>query len=114
MAWRFHNALHSFPSFSKDWDRINRQRGNHILLDSRFVEPLVRTFGSEKMLLAVRVSAQEPGMALIERGRPGFWRTFQPGQAPLGAILLAGEVHNPAEPIRELVRISPVMPWDFR
>lgn len=107
MAWLFHNALQSFPSFARDWDNINRQRGNHILLDSRFIEPLVRHFGSGKMLLAVRAIASEPGMALMEPGSPGFWRTFQPGQAPLGAILLGGNDHDPAQPIRELIRDLP-------
>ncbi len=103
MGWRFHNALHSFPSFSKDWDCINRERGNHILLDSRFMESLLRHFGSEKMLLAVCENAAEPGMALIEPGKPGFWQTFQPGQSPLGAILLGGNGHGAGESIRELI-----------
>jgi hypothetical protein len=107
MAWRFHNALSSFPSFSKDWDCINRERGNHILLDSRFVAPLLRNFGSEKTLLTVHENAQEPGMALIEPGKLGFWQTFQPGQSPLGAILLGGTTHDPAQPISELLRDLP-------
>jgi hypothetical protein len=107
MGWRFHKALQSFPSFSKDWDRMNRERGNHILLDSRFVGPLVRHFGSEKTLLAVRESAENPGMALIQPGRAGFWQTFQPGQAPLGAMVLAGGGDDPAEPIRELIHGLP-------
>jgi hypothetical protein len=113
MAWRFHNALQSFPSFSKDWDRINRERGNHILVDSRFVAPLVRNFGSEKTLLAVRETTLEPCMALIEPGKPGFWQTFQPGQSPLGAILLGGNGHDPAQPIRELIRDLPGFALSF-
>jgi hypothetical protein len=107
MSWRFHNALDSFPAFSKDWDDINRQMGNHILLDSRFFGPLLRHFGSEKMLLAVRYDAREPGMALIEPRRRGFWQTFQPGQAPLGAIHLGGHGDDPSQPIRELIRTLP-------
>jgi Acetyltransferase (GNAT) domain len=107
MAWRFHNALRSFPTFSEEWDRINRKRGNHILLDSRFIAPLVRNFGSAKMLLAVRESDLEPGITLIEQGKPGFWQTFQPGQAPLGAILLGGDGHDSTQPIRELIRDLP-------
>jgi CelD/BcsL family acetyltransferase involved in cellulose biosynthesis len=107
VSWQFHSALQSFPSFARDWDRINQQQGNHILLDSRFIEPLVRHFGSGKMLLAMRESASEPGMALIEPGRPRFWQTFQPGQAPLGAILLGGNGHDSAQAIRELIRSLP-------
>jgi hypothetical protein len=107
MGWRFHNALHSFPSFSKDWDCINRERGNHILLDSHFMESLLRHFGSEKMLLAVRENATNLGLALIERGKAGFWQTFQPGQAPLGAILLGGNGHDPSRLMGELIRSLP-------
>jgi hypothetical protein len=59
------------------------------------------------MLLAVRENAQELGMALIEPGKVGFWQTFQPGQSPLGAILLGGNGHDPAQPIRELIRDLP-------
>jgi Acetyltransferase (GNAT) domain len=113
MGWQFHNALQSFASFSGDWDRINRQRGNHILLDSRFMGPLLRNFGSEKTLLAVRENGQEPGMALIEPAGLGFWQTFQPGQAPLGAILLGSSGHDPAQPIRELIRDLPGLALGF-
>jgi hypothetical protein len=77
-----------------------------MLLDSRFIAPLLRHFGSEKTLLAVRENAEDVGMALIEPGKPGFWQTFQPGQSPLGAILL-GVRHDAAQPIKELIRALP-------
>jgi len=86
MSWRFHNALDSFPAFSKDWDDINRQMGNHILLDSRFFGPLLRHFGSEKMLLAVRVDTREPGIELNEHRKREIWQTYQPRQEQIGAI----------------------------
>jgi hypothetical protein len=107
MAWRFQNALHSFPSFSQDWDRINQQRANHILLDSLFIDPLLRNFGSKKLLLAVCENAQAPRMTLIEPARPGFWQTFQPGQAPLGAIVLAGGGVGAAQSMEDLLRALP-------
>src|SRR5262245_49131907 len=107
MTWRLYNGLHAFPAIAQDWDRINQRCGNHILLDSRFVESLLRNFGSEKILLAVRESAQEPGMALIEPGSTGFWRTFQPGQAPLGISVLGMGGDGPARPVRELIRALP-------
>jgi len=77
------------------------------------MESLLRHFGSEKMLLAVRENAAESGMALIEPGNPGFWQTFQPGQAPLGAILLGVNGHDPAQPIRELIRDLPGLALGF-
>jgi hypothetical protein len=107
MVWRFQNALHSFPSFSKDWDRINQQRANHILLDSLFINPLLRNFGSKKMLLAVCEDAQAPRMALIEPARPGFWQTFQAGQAPLGAIVLTEADDAAAQSMEDLLHALP-------
>jgi GNAT acetyltransferase-like protein len=107
MTWKIAPGRKSYSRYRDEWDRLNRQRGNHILLDSCFVEPLMRHFGSEKILLAVRESAQEPGMALIEPGKPGFWQTFQPGQAPLGAIILGGNGQDPSRSIGELIRSLP-------
>lgn len=107
MAWRFHKALEAFPSFTSGWDAINRQCGNHILLDSRFMAPLLRHFGTEKTLLAVRDHGDAPGMALIDRCKPGFWQTFQPGQAPLGAIVLERNLAEPGQAMRELIRDLP-------
>jgi hypothetical protein len=99
--------LQAFPSFAAEWDRINRQCGNHILLDSRFMGPLVRHFGSPEMLLAVREDSAQPGMALIEQPKRGFWQTFQPGQSPLGAIVLVTDGRDAVQPIRELIRSLP-------
>src|SRR5258705_10354128 len=107
MSWLIYPARESYSRHRVEWDHLNQTRNNHILLESSFVEPLVRDFGSEKMLLAVRESVHEPAMALIEPGRLGFWQTFQPGQAPLGAILLAGNGNDPSRPIHELMRSLP-------
>ena len=107
MTWLISPARESFLRYRDEWDRINQQRGNHILLDSRFIDPLLRNFGSEKMLLAVHENAQAPGMTLIEPARPGFWQTFQPGQAPLGAIVLMGGGDGAAQSMGELLHALP-------
>jgi hypothetical protein len=107
MSWRLYPAWESYSQHRDRWDAINRERGNHILLDSRFIEPLVHHFGSEKLLLAIRHDADESAMALVEPGKAGFWQTFQPGQAPLGAIVMSGSVRDPARAIRELMRALP-------
>jgi len=113
MTWLTVPALESYSRYRDEWDRINRQLGNHILLDSAFIAPLVRHFGSGKTLLAVRMSAPEPCMALIEPARLGFWQTFQPGQSPLGAILLDGNGRDPSPVIAELIRDLPKYAWGF-
>ena len=42
MSWQFFRASECFDKFRQDWDAINRARGDHILLDSRFVAFLLR------------------------------------------------------------------------
>lgn len=88
MTWTFFPAKDAFEEHRSQWDRVNALAGNHPLLDSAFVGPLVRYFASARTLLAVSTAADYPGMALLEPGRAGFWSTFQPSQAPLGLIVL--------------------------
>ena len=88
MKWVFHSAQESFGRYQKVWDELNQAHTNHLLLDSRFIDPLIRYFGSPDTLLGISKSFSYPGMVLVERNRKNFWRTFQPAQAPLGPILL--------------------------
>jgi CelD/BcsL family acetyltransferase involved in cellulose biosynthesis len=86
MNWVFVNALTSFEEFQKDWDAINRSRDNHILLDSRFVVPLLRHFGDKNITLAVHNENSTSAMALLVKQGVASWSTFQPSQSPLGLI----------------------------
>jgi CelD/BcsL family acetyltransferase involved in cellulose biosynthesis len=70
------------------WDSLNRSNADHPLLDSAFVEALLRHFGSKATRLAVSCDRDHPGIALIERKSLGSWQTFQPSQAPLGLIMM--------------------------
>lgn len=87
MGWLFRRASESFDQYRDMWDELNRAQGNHLLLDSMFVGPLIRYFASERTLLGISNDPKNPGMALVERVRKGFWSTFQPSQAPLGLVL---------------------------
>lgn len=87
MGWRLFNAHESFGSLRDYWDAINRETGNHILLDSLFWQPLLDNFGSGRVCVAVNDGNAGKGVALVETGKHGFWYTFQPSQAPLGPIL---------------------------
>lgn len=106
MTWCFLPAQEFFPHYRDDWDRINRENSNHILLDSNFIGPLLRNFGSQKILLAVYQN-ETTAMALINPAKPGFWETFQPGQAPLGAIVVGANCQNPVVCIQELLYALP-------
>ena len=108
MRWMFRNAYEAFHEYREQWDTGNRSCSSHILLDSRFVEPLVRHFGRHGVLLgiATEVRNRNVGMVLVRRRGIGFWETFQPGQAPLGLIVLDRR-KDQAELVRELMSDLP-------
>jgi hypothetical protein len=87
--WKFMPAVEAFPRYREEWDLLNRAQGNHILLDSRFVLPLLRHFGTAKTMLGICRNGQMCGMVLLDSITPGLLRTFQPSQAPLGLFLLS-------------------------
>ena len=78
----------AFEAHRELWDSLNRRNADHPLLDSGFVEGLLRDFGSKGTRLAVSLDRDRPGMALVERKSLGSWQTFQPSQAPLGLIMM--------------------------
>ena len=87
MSWTFKPALKHFERERENWNAINRQGTNHILLDADFVGPSLRHFGDEGVVLAVQNGGGTPTMALLRRKAVGVWETFQPSQAPLGLIV---------------------------
>lgn len=106
VSWTFESARSGFERHAGAWDALNREHGSHILLDSRFVGPLVRHFATPATLLGVSTNPGARGIALLERGRLGFASTFQPSQSPLGLILL--ESREQAIPMtRDLIRRLP-------
>jgi hypothetical protein len=73
MKWHFLNARESFQGVRRDWDALNPLRGNHILLDSRFVAPLIKHFGTRDTLLALSIDGSKRRMALLEKTTMGGW-----------------------------------------
>src|SRR6266436_3773368 len=106
MTWKFEPALHSFAAAKAHWDSLNRLSHDHVLLDSRFVEALLRRFDSSQVLLGIQEVGTVQAMALVTRKSPGIWETFQPSQAPLG-MLLKDSRQAPLEAIRGLLRSLP-------
>lgn len=105
MTWSFHPALDAFPQFRERWDALNSGQNNHILLDSGFVEALLRHFGTPEVVLGIKEDGS-PAMALLERKAPGVWESFQPAWAPLGLILY-GTGEGGAENLSSLMRSLP-------
>lgn len=106
MTWKFQPAATNFENVREDWDSLNSANGNHILLDSGFVSPLLRHFGNGNIVLARKSDAANPGMALLVRQGTGRWETFQPSQASLGLIVL-GRRDEAGNGLLELTRELP-------
>src|ERR1700758_3292314 len=106
MPWKFKSARDTFEEARKDWDALNRSRGNHLLLDSKFVAPLLRHFEQEGVVLGIHDGNGNPGMTLLERKRLGIWETFQPSQAPMG-LLVFGYLDETGEGLLDLARALP-------
>jgi CelD/BcsL family acetyltransferase involved in cellulose biosynthesis len=105
MTWQFQPALSSFEVNRERWDALNAARGDHVLLDSEFVACLLKHFGNENVLLAIREHAPA-AMALVEKKSATIWETFQPSQAPLG-LILCGQADGTGEVLTSLLRSLP-------
>jgi hypothetical protein len=112
MTWRFQPAAQSFAALSETWDAINKARGNHILLDSGFVAPLLRNFDNGKALLGLQTYSSAGGAALVVRKKVGVWETFQPSQAPIGMFILEKSSAG-ADQIYKLARALPGYAMQF-
>jgi CelD/BcsL family acetyltransferase involved in cellulose biosynthesis len=105
MTWTFQPAQRSFAAARAEWDELNHKSSNHVLLDSDFVEPLLRHFGDPNVLLASRNDGN-PGMALLQNNGKGAWQTFQPSQAPIG-LIQAGQTDPTGNELLEMTRSLP-------
>ena len=105
MSWTFQPAAQSFAAGRQQWDELNRKSTNHVLLDSDFVEPLLRHFGGDNVVLASR-NGGNPGMALLQNSGKGVWQTFQPAQAPIGLIQL-GQADRTGDDLLDMTRALP-------
>ncbi len=104
MRWTFAPAKHSFAEFRSLWDSVNSSHSNHVLLDSDFVESLIRYFGSAKLLVGMSENSHR-AMALVHPTAKGVWSSFQPSQAPIGLVLFAPDERG--EQIRALLKSLP-------
>lgn len=77
-----------FPDVATAWDGINREHDSHPLLESRFVATALEHLGGGAERIAVCGPPQDPdAIAILAPARLGAWTTFQPSQAPLGAMI---------------------------
>lgn len=87
MQWELAPAREAIARYWDEWDGINHATSNHVLLDSGFVEALVRYFAPPDAVLALCRAEGAEAAAVLRPVRKGFWETLAPGQSPLGLVV---------------------------
>lgn len=87
LQWTVH-PIECFDKESSQWQNLNKKTANTLLLDPRFISPLIKHFADEEMVMALAHQQQELVAAcILSKKGWGQWQTFQPSQAPLGMWL---------------------------
>lgn len=90
--WKLY-PIKEYSELVAQWDSLNTETANTILLSSDFLLPLLKYFSTGKEFLALRGNPNNPeAMAIINRTGFGRWTTFQPSQAPIGFWLQKPEL----------------------
>ncbi|GAA4404877.1 GNAT family N-acetyltransferase [Quisquiliibacterium transsilvanicum] len=99
---------HEHARWTRAWDELNRRGCRSPLIQSWFLLPALRHFGTGEELVAIGRREPDTPAAMMLLTRPAALRCegFQPSQAPLAAVLLApGE--DVADAARSLLRALP-------
>lgn len=72
------------------WDALRKRLFNdNPMLDSRFVDALLRHFGDgSEHLCLLQAGGVPEAMCILRPASPGIWSTFLPAQAQIGPVLL--------------------------
>lgn len=86
----FRNLDRSLGQSATDWDSLNfRLFEKHPMLDSRFIDPLLKYFGDgSETLLVIESGGIISGMSILRSRGLGLWTTFLPSQAQVGPVLI--------------------------
>ncbi|MCF6246274.1 MAG: GNAT family N-acetyltransferase [Desulfobacula sp.] len=82
--WKFEKAKNSFGKYKKNWQKlcVDVLGFNHPLMHVDYIEPLLKQFASEDILLALKGEAGEEGMVLLNQRNWGVWDSFVPNTGP--------------------------------
>jgi CelD/BcsL family acetyltransferase involved in cellulose biosynthesis len=98
IRWEFHSAK-EFDRYYDLWNELNQATGGLPVLTAEFIAPLLKEFGTGRELLAIGYGSYAAQViTVLYRKNIGFWETFQPAQAPLGAW-----VYRPPHTLASLV-----------
>lgn len=91
-AWIFVDLSLSLGEWKNEWDTLNqRLNAGHPMLDSRFVDLLLKYFGSGKERLCVHrdsITSAIDAMLILEPVGIGRWQSFCPSQAQISPTLV--------------------------
>lgn len=107
MNWHVFPAS-DFAAHRAAWDGLNRLGPRSPLLESRFVEPLLKHFGTgrERLMVFGETADKPTAMGVFTRVKFGVWSTFQPAQEPVGLWINTGGI-----PIAQmLAKLAPCLP----
>ena len=98
----------AFAPHAVAWDALQARVAGLPFLESAFLAPLLRSFGTGRERLALLGDPQAPhAAAIVAPSGTGQWSTFQPSQLPLGAWL--SEAGEPLAPLADgLLRALPL------
>lgn len=110
MSWQRIPLDRNLGAYRADWDALNaRYYGGHPFLDSRFVEVLLKYFGSGKEQLFIhRTAGAIDGLLILSEVRLGTWRQFVPDQLQAAPILVPR-----AEFLGGIFKILPLTAWSI-
>ena len=98
----------AFAPHAAAWDALQARVAGLPFLESAFLAPLLRSFGTGRERLALFGDPKAPrAAAIVAPAGTGQWSTFQPSQLPLGAWL--SDAGAPLEPLADgLLRALPL------
>lgn len=107
-AWTVVPLNRTLATYGQAWDRLlSRMPFQHPMLDSRFVDALLRHFGDGTEHLCWQGAADQPdAMCILHKSGRFGWRSFLPSQAQVGPQLLGPDAALPA-----LVQALPGRAW---
>lgn len=109
MSWKI-QAIEDLTQHAQAWDELQRRCGNVPFLETAFLLPALKEFGTGHELLAFNT---EQGVlraaAIVARIGTGRWHLFLPSQLPLGAWVSAPDIDVSAA-LESLLSALPGLP----
>ncbi len=105
-SWRIIKLEATLGAHALAWDALNQRHfQSNPMLDSRFVDALLRHFGDGSERLCVLQDDAEPqAMCLLKPKGFGIWTAFLPAQAQIGPVLIRDPQY-----VKSLIRGLPGM-----